>query len=121
MISCAPGLHSCLVSQQATEPSLLTPQVWTAPALTETKEVPDGVGRGVGMCVGLGVSVGPGVGVGWGTAVGYGVGVGHGVFVGHGVALGYGVAVRRGVFVGSRNLAGKWFESPSIYTWSQQG
>ena len=29
--------------QQATEPSLLTPQVWTHPALTETKEPAGGV------------------------------------------------------------------------------
>ena len=49
MISCAPRLHSYLVSQQATEPSLLTPQVWTALALTETKEVTDGVGHRVAV------------------------------------------------------------------------
>ncbi len=32
-----------LSPQQATEPLLLTPQVWPDPALTESKELPGGV------------------------------------------------------------------------------
>ena len=43
--------------QQATEPLFLTPQVWNAPALTETKEAAGSVGRGV--YIGRGVGVGP--------------------------------------------------------------
>ena len=80
MISCAHRLHSYLVSQQATELSLLTPQVWTAPALTETKEVTDGVGHSV--------------------ALGYGVAAGRGVFVGSRAEVGKGAFVGRGVAVG---------------------
>ena len=80
MISCAHRLHSYLVSQQATELSLLTPQVWTAPALTETKEVTDGVGHSV--------------------ALGYGVAAGRGVFGGSRAEVGKGAFVGRGVAVG---------------------
>ena len=37
------GLATHRLPQQATEPSLLTPQVWNHPALTETKEPAGGV------------------------------------------------------------------------------
>ena len=45
--------------QQATEPSLLTPQVWSHPALTETKEPAGGVGGSVGAGVAIGTVASP--------------------------------------------------------------
>ena len=119
--------------QQATEPLFLTPQVWIAPALTETKVPAGGVAwpaplspqqateplpltpqvcpppaltetKGLtGTGVGVGVSVGVGVGVGWGVAVGYGVFV---VGVGSGVGIGVGVGVGVVPELGRRGLTG---------------